>query len=301
MTTVTAAIATYNRAGLLVEAVDSVLAQTYEDFELLVIDDGSTDSTREALEPYAGRLRYVRQENRGRAAARNAAIALASGRFVALLDSDDLWLPDKLTRQVEAFERNPRAGLVHGQVELVDGSGNPLPRETAEERLLFSRAHRHGASYAGYALDCRCLTSTVMIRRDVLDRIGGYDPETELIEDLDLYLRVLLDSEVVFLDGPPLARYRVHRGQTPGDERTRSQIRVLRKHLALAPDRASRRNLHLGLASAHHVLGASREARDETLAAARLDPRVLLRPQSLRTLALSLLPRRAMRRLRPAR
>jgi glycosyltransferase involved in cell wall biosynthesis len=296
--TVTAAITTHNRAPLVVEAVESVLAQTYGDYELVVVDNGSTDGTREALEPYLDRIRYVPQQNLGRAGGRNAAIRLAAGRYVAFLDSDDLWLPDKLARQVEALEAHPRVGLVHGHVELIAEGGTPLRRETAAHRRLFARAHRHGASYAGYALECRCLTSTVMFRADVLERVGPYDGALAL-EDLDLYLRLLLGSEVLFLGGGPLGRYRVHASQTGGDELARGRIAVLEKHLATAP-RDARRNVYLGLASAHHVLGDGARARELTLRAASLDPRVLVRLQSLRHLALSLLPRRALRRLREA-
>jgi glycosyltransferase involved in cell wall biosynthesis len=296
--TVTAAITTYNRAALVVEAVESVLAQAYRDYELIVVDNGSTDGTREILEPYADRIRYHHQENRGRAGARNTAVGLAAGSYVAFLDSDDLWLPDKLARQLEAFEAYPRAGLIHGQVELIAEDGRPLPSETAVHRRLFARAHRHGATYARYALECRCLTSTAMFRADVLARVGAYDPAFAL-EDLDLYLRVLLDSEVVFLDGAPLARYRVHASQTANEELARGRIVVLERHLATSPAQA-RAYVHLGLADAHHVLGDGDRAREHVLRAARLDPRVLFRPQSLRQLALSLLPRRALRRLREA-
>jgi len=232
--TVTAAITTYNRAALVVDAVESVLAQTYPDYELVVVDNGSTDRTHAALEPYRDRLRYHRQENLGRAGARNTALRLARGRYVAFLDSDDLWLPDKLARQVEALDSSPGAGLVHGQVELIAEDGSPLPRETAAHRRLFSRAHRRGATYAGYALECRCLTSTVMFRADVLERVGPYDPSLAL-EDLDLYLRVLLDSDVVFLDGAPLARYRVHGAQTGNEELARGRIAVLERHLETGP------------------------------------------------------------------
>jgi glycosyltransferase involved in cell wall biosynthesis len=295
---VTAAITTYNRAGLVVEAVESVLAQTYRDYELVVVDNGSTDRTREALEPYGDRLRYHRQENLGRAGARNTAMRLATGRYVAFLDSDDLWLPDKLARQVGVLDARPAVGLVHGQLELIAEDGSPLPRETVAHRRLFSRAHRRGATYAGYALECRCLTSTVMFRADVLARVGGYDPGLAL-EDLDLYLRVLLDSEVVFLDGAPLARYRVHAAQTANEELARGRIEVLERHLTTAPAQA-RASVELGLADAHHVLGEGDRAREHVLRAARRDPRVLLRRRALRPLALSLLPRRSLRRLREA-
>jgi glycosyltransferase involved in cell wall biosynthesis len=296
---VTAAITTYNRASFVVAAVESALAQTYVDFEVLVVDDGSTDETERALQEYEGRIRYHRQENAGRAAARNTALRIAAGEFVAFLDSDDLWLPDKLAREVEALDAHPSAGLVHGHVEMIGDNGATLSRETASHRTAFDHAHRHGATYEGYALDCVCLTSTVMLRAAVIERIGGYDTRFEALEDLDLYLRLLLDSEIGVVGGAPLARYRLHAEQTPGTASTLGEIAVTHKHLALletavvAHPRIARRNFFLRLAACHHRLIEPREVRRWTLRAAALDPTVLLRPANLRRLVLSVVPRHA--------
>ena len=104
-------IPTYNRGGLLEEAVDSVLTQTFRDFELVVVDDGSTDDTRERLERFGQRVTCVSQPNRGVSAARNTGVARSSGDLIALLDSDDLWRPAKLARQVAFFENHPEAQI----------------------------------------------------------------------------------------------------------------------------------------------------------------------------------------------
>ena len=298
MPKVTAAITTHTRAGYVAAAIESALAQTDADHEVLVVDDGSTDDTKGALEPYQDRIRYHRQENQGRAAARNTALRLAAGEYVAFLDSDDLWLPDKLAREVEALDASPSAGMVHGHVEMIGGEGEPLPRETAAHRAAFERAHRNGASYEGYALDCVCLTSTIMLRAATVERVGGYDTRFEALEDLDLYLRLLLDSEIAVLDGAPLARYRLHEDQTPGTASTLGEIQVTHKHLELldaepvSQPRVARRNLYLRLAACHHRLAEGREVRRWTARAAALDPTVLLRAETLRQLALSLVPGR---------
>jgi glycosyltransferase involved in cell wall biosynthesis len=283
MPRLTAAITAHNRAHYLPRAIDSVLAQTVRDFELIVVDDGSEDETPEVVEPYLDRIRYVREEHRGKAHARNTAVALAEGELIAFCDSDDYWRPDHFERQLAALAEHPEAGMVHGQVDLVDAECRLLPEETASHRALFADAHRNGATYAGYASNCRCLSSTILVRRDVFDTVGLYDPHLP-IEDYDFYLRVLLDYEVQFLDGPPLARYRVHDDKTTTEELGLGQIRTAEKHLALLDERPdipdawlARRNFNLMIARSWRVLGERRRARAAARRALRLGA-----PQALR-------------------
>jgi len=271
---VTAAITTYNRALYLPAAIESVLAQTHPPAEVLVVDDGSTDDTPRIAASYGNRLRYIRRENGGRAAARNTAVLAARGEFLAFCDSDDAWLPDRLERQLAVFRSNPTLGMIHGQVALVDADGTPLPERTTAHRRLFSAAHP--ATYAGYALECRCLSSTILVRRAVFERIGLYD-ETLPTEDYDLYLRLLLEYDVLFLDWPPLARYRVHADQVPDVQLGMGQIRTAEKHLALlaarndvSDARRARRNLYLMIARSWRALGERRKARRAALHALRL-------------------------------
>jgi glycosyltransferase involved in cell wall biosynthesis len=270
-----AAIVTYNRARYLPRAIESVLDQTYRDLELIVVDDGSTDDTVEAIAPYGDRIRYVRQENQGKAAARNRAVCLADGELVAFCDSDDSWVPDRIERQVRTLDEHPEAGMVHGHIEVVDEFAQVLPAQTAAHRALLAGAHRHGATYAGYAVNCCCFSSTILVRREVFDAVGLYDPELE-IEDYDFYLRLVLDFPVEFLDGPPLARYRLHDGQTPDEHLGLGQIHTAEKHLALLaerpglPDaRAARRNFHLMIARSWRALGDRRHARAAAVRAMR--------------------------------
>ena len=306
---VTAAITTYNRAAYVIEALGSALDQGSVDVEVIVIDDGSTDETPRVLQPYLDRIDYVRQDNAGIAAARNAAIRRAHGTYVAFLDSDDVWLPDKLERQVRFMDDHPAVGLSHGQSAMMDEQGRPLPEETEAQQRAFRELHRHQPTYATYARRCLCFTSATIVRREVYDRVGVYDDSPVLAgysiagEDLDLYLRIALDYEIAFLDGPPLMRYRVHESQTPLQELTLGELAVCRKHrelLAARPGehREERLGLLLRMVDCHHRLGDGRETRRAARAALALDPRLAVSPAFLKRVAFAFAPREPLRTVR---
>jgi len=283
MPRVSAAIITHNRAHFLDDAIASVLGQTFRDLELIVVDDGSTDETAAVVEPYLDRIRYVRQENRGKAAARNRAVELARGELIAFCDSDDMWYPDRLERQLGALAEKPHVGMVHGHVAVIDSGGHVLPRKTTSARAVFGAAHRKTPTYASYAIDCRCLSSTILVKRAVFDAVGWYDCELP-IEDYDFYLRLVLAFEVMFLGGRPLAKYRAHDDKTDESVLGSGQIRTAEKHLALLETRAdiadarlARRNFHLMIARTWRALGDRRQARSAALQALRLGA-----PQALR-------------------
>jgi len=292
---VTAAIVTFNRAAYLPEALESIFAQTLRADEVLVVDDGSTDETEAVLERYGDRIRYVRQENAGRSAARNRAVDETRTPYISFLDSDDRWTADKLALHVPVLDASERVGLVHSHVDVVGGDGRTLEDETRRHHELFSAAHRKGVTYAGYAFDCRCFSSAITARVDAIRQVGLYDPAL-LLDDYDLYLRLALDWEIVFLEGEPVARYRLHEGQMTTYELTQGQIQTAEKHLALldsrpdVPDaRRARRNFLLMLARSHAVLGRERESRRELLRALRLDPALLREPWVVRRLVASAL------------
>ena len=294
---VTAAITTYNRAPLLTGALESIFAQTRQADEVLVVDDGSTDDTHDVLAKYADRVRVVRRENGGRSAARNTAVQEARGRFLSFLDSDDRWLPDKLEREVPVLERDERVGLVHGHVEVIGPNDETLRDESERHRELFSAAHRNGVTYAGYAFDCRCFSSATTIRVEAAKDVGLYDTSL-LLDDYDLYLRLALAWRIVFLDGPPVARYRHHAGQMTTYELTMGQIQTADKHLRLLDERddvpdaeLARRNFELMLARSWAVLGEQGKSRRHLLRALRLDPKLVKEPWVVRRLAASLVRR----------
>src|SRR5436309_7380613 len=134
MPKVSVIIPVFNGERYIRQTIESVLAQTYRDFELLVIDDGSTDGTAEAVKEYEKDLRYVHQGNGGASKARNQGIRFSQGKYIAFLDADDLWEPEKLTIQVEFLERNPKIGLVHCNCDGIDEEGRTFIRWRNFER-----------------------------------------------------------------------------------------------------------------------------------------------------------------------
>lgn len=182
MSVVSVIIPTHNRRALVLEAVESVLAQRGCACELIVVDDGSTDDTGAALAHWADRLCYVRQEQRGVSAARNLGARIARGEWVAFLDSDDVWLPDKLASQIE-FHRRDESVLISQTEEAWIRYGT---------RVNPCRHHRKPSGDIFLPSLARCLVSpsAVMLRRDLLLGVGGFDESLAVCEDYDLWLRL---------------------------------------------------------------------------------------------------------------
>ena len=192
--TVSVIIPTYNRAWIVRDAIDSVLGQTYADFELIVVDDGSTDRTPQILDAYGDRLRVIRQANQGVSAARNRGIGESSGPLIALLDSDDIWLPKKLAVQVDFFKRNP-AALICQTEEIWIRNGlrvNPGKRHRKPSGMIFERSLEL----------CLVSPSAVMVRRELFEKVGLFDESLPACEDYDLWLRVGCRFSVHLIDKP---------------------------------------------------------------------------------------------------
>jgi len=193
--TVSVVIATYNYGRFLAAALDSVFMQTFQDFEIIVIDDGSTDDTSEVIRSYLGdpRVHYLRTDHLGQPAAKNAGIRGASGEFVAFLDADDIWLPTKLDKQIELIRSDPTLGVVHCKIQPMNEHG--VPTIIYQERPM----------YRGWVLDKLfhrpfiCFSSS-MIRRDVLEEVGGFDETIPLSIDYDLWLRIAMRYQFDHVD-----------------------------------------------------------------------------------------------------
>ncbi|UCF90939.1 MAG: glycosyltransferase [Desulfobacterales bacterium] len=198
-------IPAYNRGWILREAVDSVLAQDFRDFELIVVDDGSTDNTREILRAYEPDIRVRHQSHQGVSAARNTGIAAAAGKLVTFLDSDDLWLPPKLACQVEFFDSNPEAVICQTQ-ELWVRNGvrvNPKKRHHKLGGMIFSRSLPL----------CLVSPSAVMIKKSLFETVGRFDENLPACEDYDLWLRISCRYPVHLIDRPLVIKRGGHADQ----------------------------------------------------------------------------------------
>jgi glycosyltransferase involved in cell wall biosynthesis len=202
-------LTTYNRALLLPRSIESVLAQTYRHFELIVIDDGSGDDTDGAVAQFAdARIRYVKlPANRGLPAARNEALSRTRGAFYAFQDSDDEWHPEKLERQMRAFDANPRAGVVYcDMIRIMHGGQRLYFRSPDIERgRLINPATRYWQSYM-------LAMQPALVRRECLDG-ARFDERLAMFEDLDLYLRLARRCDFVHLR-EPLVHYHQTFGMT---------------------------------------------------------------------------------------
>lgn len=238
MTLVSVVIPVHNRRAFIEQTVQSVLAQTYADVEVIVVDDGSTDGSADVVEQVFGdRVRILRlPTNEGRSTARNKGWALARGALVAFLDSDDLWAPEKLARQVPHFEDDAVA-IVHCRVAKIDVAGRFLEKESGELAREFLAAEQRGYDYGGITQTwCRMYTSAAVVRRDALRISGGFDPSLSNFEDYDVLWRIARDGRVVIVP-EVLAWHRKHSGNTVPHWKADAEpwLYVNHKHLAELP------------------------------------------------------------------
>jgi glycosyltransferase involved in cell wall biosynthesis len=198
---IAAVIPVYNGEAFLRTAIESVLAQTSPVDELVILDDGSTDNTRAVALSYGQHLRYIFQENRGLAAARNAGAAASTCGWVAFLDCDDWWLPDKIAKQRALIESNPDAVLIYSDQWECESAGKMLYIEAVPPQQLWPQLRtRNGLS-----------SSVAIVRRDALTSIGGYDEGLRACEDWDFYVRLHAKGPFAYI-AEPLAVYRLSPG-----------------------------------------------------------------------------------------
>jgi glycosyltransferase involved in cell wall biosynthesis len=277
---VSVVVPTYGRLAFLPRALDSILAQTFDDLEVVVVDDGSPDGTAAFVAGHTDpRVRLVRHErNRGLAAARNTGVRAARAPFVAFLDDDDLWLPEKLERQVPLLEAG--AAVVHTLVWVADGDGNVLERPSERGFRLFREVAAAGYPYHWLLRRSSFQINSFAVARTALDDAGGFDERLGALADLDLVHRLRRRHELVLVD-EPLVKYCHHGGNTAGTSLAREWPVLAEKELAYlrSADLPHRREieayLHAQLAQSAYILGDYRRAATEAVRARRLDPTVL--------------------------
>lgn len=198
-------IPAYNCARYLDGAIQSVINQSFKDIEIIVIDDGSTDNTADIIKPFTGHIKYYRQENKGAASARNHGIKLSSGKYIAFLDSDDLWEPHKLAAQLNILENQPDFPVVHTNASTIDQDGNMILKSANEKR----QSH-NGMIFEEFFLKniSVILTSSAIIDRKCLETTGLFDDAFPVLQDYDFFLRLSWSHPVFFIK-EPLVKYRV--------------------------------------------------------------------------------------------
>jgi hypothetical protein len=211
----------FNGEAFLAEAIDSILCQTFRNFEFVVVDDGSTDTTAEILARYSksdGRLQIFAQQNKGRATSLNWGIQIARGRYIARMDADDIALPYRLAEQFEFMDRQPELGLLGGGVELVSPDRRRLGRfqPPVVDREIRSAMRRYNPFYH----------PTVMMRREVVQAVGGYRKALLDADDYDLFLRMAEHSRVANLERSVLL-YRIHPNQVTVRNMTHQALCIL--------------------------------------------------------------------------
>lgn len=222
MPAVSVVIPVHNSQRFISEALQSVLDQSFQDFEIIVVDDGSTDGSRKIIDRFRGPITYHYQANRGAAAARNAGLSLAKGAWVAFLDSDDIWYPNKLAVQMNCARSSPEVSFFYSDIDVIDDGGGIRQRA-----LLSTEARRNGNNQRRSLIPHRTrrptfvsvvfngrpfpYPSTVLARTAMLLRVGGFNPHfvSNYHEDFELFARVARVSEVRFIP-EPLIKYREH-------------------------------------------------------------------------------------------
>lgn len=222
---VSVVVTTYNYGRFLPFALDSVLEQTFDDLEVIVIDDGSTDNTQQVIQPYLRdrRVRYFLRNHLGVVTAKNTGIKLARGPYVAFLDADDIWMPAKLERQLELFQADPELGVVYTRRQLIDEEGHEL-------------VHEQPKFYRGMVLEPLFRTnfvcfSSALVARRVFDTVGLLNLAYAPSEDYDLWLQIARHFRFDYVDDP-LVQYRIgHASLSRRLERQHTVLKIMRSFL----------------------------------------------------------------------
>ena len=198
MPTISVIIPTYNRAVYVTKAIDSILAQTYTDYEIIVVDDGSTDNTKEALKSYEDKINYIYQENKGVSSARNTGMRAASGQWIAFLDSDDIWLPDKLSSQIQSI-KNADAKVCFTKVTHVRES-----QSINEKNKCDTVQSKEFTEPFLLVLDDsqKLYVQAMLIERNFLEQMGGFDESMKVAEDTKLIYNLVFQTSFIYIYTP---------------------------------------------------------------------------------------------------
>jgi glycosyltransferase involved in cell wall biosynthesis len=239
---VSVVVSCYNYGEFVTQCLDSIKGQTFPDFEVVIVNDGSTDNSEEQIKPYLNdnRFRYIKQKNGGQANAKNKGIAHTKGKYIAFLDADDLWEIDKLEKQISLFS-SQGIGVVYSRARYIDSLGRDLNFRLSGKYLQPKR---------GYVTDFLIIDNFVpfsssIVRRDCFDRFGVFDESLKMGIDWDLWLRISTQYQFDFVD-EPLLSYRVgHPGQMSKnvEERQRCSDRIMKSFVQRYPNHTKKKFL----------------------------------------------------------
>ncbi|MCO7175210.1 glycosyltransferase family 2 protein [Sporolactobacillus kofuensis] len=204
MAKISVIIPTYNRGKFTVEAVKSILAQTYKDYEIIVVDDGSTDDTKEKLKVFGNKISYIYQKNKGPSAARNTGIQHAEGKYIAFCDSDDRFLPNKLEKQMNFIKEHPKCRFLYSWYYNVNEKG-----EITKLRKPFSCKHQEQLQYCLFARRFTIRTSTLLLSKKCFKKAGLFNEKYWYSQDWDMWLRLAAYYRGYCLE-EPLSEYWLH-------------------------------------------------------------------------------------------
>lgn len=241
--TLSVVIPAYNIAEYVGRAIESVLAQTRKPDEIIVVDDGSTDGTAEVVRKYVPKVKYVHQDNRGLAGARNTGIRESTCRWVALLDGDDEWLPDFLEKHLSLLGRNPDlvwSSSNYYSVSHLQQRRAPIIRPSAAAKTLKGLEY-FPDFFVAYAMGAVGLPDTMVMRRDIIIDVGMYDERLRFAEDWDMWMRVAYRWPQIGYVTDPVALYYLDRPgslmfSTPNPEKMKTNCDLMEKHIGLAKD-----------------------------------------------------------------
>ncbi|MBI3941600.1 MAG: glycosyltransferase [Chloroflexi bacterium] len=279
MPQVTVIIPTHNSHGLVTGAIDSVLRQTFADLELIVVDDGSTDNTGELIAAiHDPRLRTIYQRNRERSAARNTGLAAAQGAYVAFLDDDDFFLPEKLELQMQALAQDATAGAVYSDVLLCDSQGHRLKIAAT---AMGTEGHPTGDIFEALTRKNFLTIGAALVRRTCLPPAIRFDESLSAFEDWDFWLRVAQENRFAYRPGP-VAGYRMHSAMTSRNRQkmwrgalaVRQKLHTMARFPSLSP--AARQYSHYQLGLLHCLAGDMGQGRRNLIQAFSGKPRIPL-------------------------
>lgn len=218
-------IISYNNAKFVRRAIDSVLSQTFKDYEIIFVDDGSTDNTAAIVQACQGAVRYIYQENLGIPVARNRGILASQGEYIALLDADDYWVPNKLELQVAILDRYKNVGFVYSKI--------PVVNEEGQQKGVWPHTECGRNFYEIIEKGAFSPNTTVMVRKECFVKVGLFDPVMPPVEDIDIWLRIARYYQIYEIQDTLLGFYYREDNKPPRDKIKlfTSQVRLYRKLL----------------------------------------------------------------------